>query len=267
MRIAKEIAECHGISVNLYTAQYECDRPFVPLDFQSTPELERSVIDVRPFKVSRRLPFIQDILDRLYAADATADYLIYTNVDIALMPNFYRTVEQLVQAGHDAFVINRRTISKNYSDPADLLLMYSQVGKPHLGHDCFVFRRSAYPHYRLEQVCIGATLIGMAMLVNLICNSENFKEFRHLHLTFHLGDDTAWRSPDLDDYTSHNLHEVEKIVSHYKEKQRLVSHPLIQRFLRNPTIDYWSGRQDASKFRLLKKVRSHLRSKLKYLFP
>ena len=105
---------------------------------------------------------IRDILDRLYAA-SDADYFIYTNVDIALMPHFYTAVTQLIETGVDAMVINRRTIAKSPSDPAHLPLMWAQVGEKHPGYDCFVFRRDAYPNFDLGTACIGANWIGRVL--------------------------------------------------------------------------------------------------------
>src|SRR5688572_15475844 len=79
---AQEVAE-----VALLTAQYPEDRPLVPDDFVATPDLERSALDLGEFKIPRKLPLVRDILDRLYESAPQADFLIYTNVDIAVMPH------------------------------------------------------------------------------------------------------------------------------------------------------------------------------------
>jgi len=128
MRIAQEFARGH-VDVALYSAQYPEDRSIVPEWFQITPDLDRSIFEIRSFYKKRKLPLIKDILDRLYDA-SDADYFIYTNVDIALMPHFYVAVNKIIETGYDAFVINRRTISQEYTNVDQLYLMFSQADVP-----------------------------------------------------------------------------------------------------------------------------------------
>lgn len=242
MQIAQQIARGHGIEVELYSAQFSEDREIVPDEFLKTPDLERSVLDVGTFQIARKLPLIQDILDRLYKA-TDADYLIYTNVDIALMPHFYLTVDRLIEQGYDAFVINRRTISQINQTLETIPLMYAETGKQHGGHDCFVFPKNHYSNYHLKNLCIGASLIGRGLLANLICNAQNFQEFKDFHLTFHLGDDRSWTDDRLEDYTIHNLKEANLIIEEYKKEEKLKEHPAIATFLKNSdNANYWLGK-------------------------
>ncbi|NEP07064.1 MAG: hypothetical protein F6K25_24530 [Okeania sp. SIO2G4] len=229
MKSAQEIARGYGVDVTLYSAQFPEDHSIVPEGFFKTPDLERSVLDIANFKTKRKLPLIQDILNRLDNA-TDAEYLIYTNVDIALMPNFYVFVCKIIDQGYDAFIINRRTISKAYTKVEDIPLMYAELGENHPGHDCFVFKKSAYSKYKLYKECIGAPPIGKALAINLISNAENFKEFKDLHLTFHLGADMAWARDLLKDYTLYNLREFDKIVTYYTEIGKPAEHPLIASF-------------------------------------
>lgn len=203
------------VDVALLSAQFPEDRPLVPGDFVATPDLERSALDLGEFKVPRKLPLIKDILDRLYESAPHADFLIYTNVDIALMPHFYTAVERYIDQGLDALVINRRTISSKHQGIDDIPLMYAEVGKPHSGYDCFVFRRELYPQCELGALFIGAPHVGKALRINLLCNSDGFKRFKNLHLTFHLGNDKVWRSDEYDDYARWNLAEFEQILAHF----------------------------------------------------
>ena len=201
--------------VVLLSAQFPEDRPLVPNDFIATPDLERSALDLGEFKTPRKLPLVRDILDRLYEHTPHADVLIYTNVDIALMPHFYTVVERFIDQGLDALVINRRTITSELQGIDAIPLMYAQVGKPHPGYDCFVFRRELYPQFELGNVFIGAPHVGKTLRVNLFCNADGYKRFKNLHLTFHLGNDQTWRSDKYDDYAKQNLAEFERILSHY----------------------------------------------------
>ena len=110
METARRLAQ-GMVQVELYAAQFAEDRGLAPPFIQETPDLVRSVLDVGSFRVPRKLPLIRDILDRLAAA-TEADYLLYTNVDIGLLPHFYLVVDMLIEQGCEAMIINRRTMSR-----------------------------------------------------------------------------------------------------------------------------------------------------------
>jgi len=177
-----------------------------------TLDLDRSVLDLGQFQVPRKLPILKDILDRLYEA-SDADYFIYTNSDIGLMPYFYLTIKKLIEDGHDSFVINRRTISDKYKEIDEIPQMCSEVGEPHKGYDCFVFKREDYPKYVLGDVCLGIAWVGRALLANLFVNTNKFYEFKNLHMTFHLGNTWNWKKEKYADYTEHNKKEFINIMN------------------------------------------------------
>ena len=231
MEVARDFAKDFGVEVELFSAQYPEDHEIVPETFIKTPDLGRSVLDFGEFKKPRKLPLIQDILDRLYQ-NTDAEYLIYTNVDIALMPNFYTTVSQFLEQGYDSFCINRRTISKNYTQVKEFPLMYSEVGKKHLGHDCFIFSSQIYPSYKFGKVSIGAIGLGRCFLINQTSWSENFREFDDRHLTFHIGNDKVWKSQEYDNYKFHNLEEVKQIIESYKKQEKLLNSPLVEALIK-----------------------------------
>ena len=203
-------------TIHLFAIAYPEDAPTMPAGFTHLPPLTQSVLDVGHFAPPRKLPLLRHILDALYAA-SDADFFIYTNVDIALLPQFYTAVSQIIAAGHDAFVINRRTIPKTHTRVADIPHMLAEPGEPHRGWDCFVFRRQAYEQYQLGDVCLGAPRVGLALLANLIAFADNFKEFKDEHLTFHLGDDRSWRSWRPSDYERHNTRELMKILARLEQ--------------------------------------------------
>ena len=213
-QIAQAFAE-DNISVSLFSAQFQEDRSIIPRGFEITSNLTRSVLDLSHFAEQRKLPLLKDILDKLYQS-TDAEYLIYTNVDIAPLPHFYASINAIIDAGFDAFVINRRTISKKY-DLADLPLMYADLGETHPGHDCFVFRRDAYSKYILGDVCIGARYVGRVLIWNLIYFADQFNEFGDVHLTFHLGNDQIWRSSHFQEYSEFNKYEASKILHKLKK--------------------------------------------------
>ncbi len=210
MRVARQLA-AKKVNIDFVSAQYPEDHSLVPDDFLMTPDLERSILDVGNFQQQRKLPFIVDILDRLYES-TDADYLIYSNVDIALMPHFYLAVHAMIASGYDAFVINRRTIPGGCQSIGELPLMYSEVGKYHEGHDCFVFPRKLYPDFVLENVCVGIAWIGRALIWNLACHGQHFEEFGRKDLTFHIGDDKPTQGTAFYDYRAYNKSQARSII-------------------------------------------------------
>jgi hypothetical protein len=216
MRIARDFAGKTGeVDVRLYAVQYH-DEARIPLPgcFTRPPDLNRSVGDIISFKEWRKLAVLKDILDALYNAD-DADYLIYTNVDIALQPYFYRAAAALIHRGYDAFIINRRSIPGFYRHLEEIPLMYAELGEKHPGWDCFVFKRSLYPLFDLGTACIGTGWIGRVMIANTASLAAKFNIFTDLHLTFHIGKEIAWRNPRVQDYLEHNMNECKKILTKF----------------------------------------------------
>ncbi len=217
MAAAKEFSQGQA-QVHHYAVQIENeDRVALPQSFEQLPDLTRTITDIKPFQEKRALPLIKDILDRLYS-HSSADYLIYTNVDIALLPFFYLTIVKIIQQGYDAFVINRRTIPGYYRHVRDLPLMYAEIGEHHKGWDCFVFDRSLYSRFELANACIGAGWIGRILITNMACLAGKFRVFKDLHLTFHIGNEKAWQQSRFTDYIEHNKSECKKILLEFDGK-------------------------------------------------
>lgn len=229
------------IQLDLLTAQAPSDRAIIPDHFQTTKDFHRSVDDRQSFSNPKQLPLLKDILDRLYES-SNAEYLIYTNMDIILQPNFYDQVVELIEKGHDAFIINRRRIQdKDYTED-DLPQLLQDKGKPHPGFDCFVFHRSLYPYLRLGDVCVGIPFVGVTLAHNLFCFARYFGLYDDLHLTTHIGMDVL---PARDkEYYWHNRREFQKIVQqlwHRFDIDRFpyADLPLIERYYkwaRNPSL-------------------------------
>ena len=210
MRGAAQAAAVGQVTVVQYAVGFSEDE--IPEGFVGLPPLTRSVLNLATFQEPRPLPLLRDILDALFEASG-ADYFIYTNVDIGLQPTFYTQVIEFITGGYDSFVINRRTISGRYGSPDQLPEMLAESGKPHPGWDCFVFPRAIYPRFKLGDVCLGAGRVGMALLANMVAYSGKFREFSDMHLTFHIGDDRAWRNPAFADYDSHNTRELTALLA------------------------------------------------------
>ncbi len=217
MSKAREFAQ-RNAGVSCYAIQYHDEKRIeLPQCFTRTPDLTRAIGDIKTFKKRKKLALIGDLLTALYRA-SQADYFIYTNVDIALQPFFYRTVSKIIAQEYDAFIINRRTIPAHYKNVEEIPLMYAELGEKHPGWDCFVFKRALYPHFALGTVCIGTDWIGRSMIANLSGIAKQFKVFTDLHLTFHIGDGRPWESSQLDDYARHNRDECGRILTNFDKK-------------------------------------------------
>jgi hypothetical protein len=179
--------EAEGIvNVELLTAQFPEDRNMVVNGFRATRDLDRSVLDLGTFKKPMKLPLIGDIIQRLFE-ESDADYLIYTNVDIGVYPNFYLEVNRFIDMGLDAFIINRRRLPDHYIRVDQLEEIYKQAGKKHPGFDCFVFDRRLFLDFELAEVCIGVPFIGITFAQNIFALSKNYRLLEDEVLTFHIG--------------------------------------------------------------------------------
>ena len=187
MRVAKNEAS-NIVEVELLTTQYKEDRKIIPNYFTVLPNLQRSVTDVNTKLKSRKLPLIKDILNSL-KENSTAEYFIYTNVDIGLLPNFYKEVVNYINEGHDAIIINRRRLKSKYQSIADLKEIYKEKGKSHPGFDCFVFKKSLLEKFVLDEVCVGIPFLGVSLAYNIFSFADYPKYVFDKYLTFHIGED------------------------------------------------------------------------------
>ena len=109
--------------------------------FSYAGDLKKSAKDVKRFNINRRLPLIKEIFDNGCLA-ATNQYFIYTNIDISLMPDFYNQIAQLINQGYDCIIVNRKNIDDSkYRTIEQIEDMYADSGEPHVGMDCFVFKK------------------------------------------------------------------------------------------------------------------------------
>lgn len=220
--------ECAQVRIAAVLYRDEGEMP-LPGSFQRIPEISRSIADLKTFKIRRKLALLGDILDAGYQK-SEADYLIYTNADIALQPFFYQFVARIVKEGYDAFTVNRRTISDSYTSVRDLPLMYAEIGLPHKGYDCFVFRRDSFPKFKLGAVHVGTGGIGRALLANMLAYSTKFREYREEQLTFHIGNTRVWKKEEFADYLRNNWSEFLTVLGRI-EAERGAFDPSIRSYL------------------------------------
>lgn len=208
IRRARELTAA-GVDVELYAVGYEEDGPVIPSFFLRLDDLDRSVLDLGSFTKKKKLPLIADILSRLHE-NTDSDWLIYTNADICLMPQFYSAVAAMIAEGHDAILITRRRISAAYGNIDQLPMMYSEIGGYHPGYDTFVFHRSLLDRFVLDHICIGVPFIEVTLLHNFIAFAKNLRHADDLHLTFHIGMEVM---PPIDqEYYRYNRNIYEKKI-------------------------------------------------------
>lgn len=186
-KFAKEV-----VKVNLVATQYSEDRSIIPDYFNKTKDLERSVLDFGSFEKKRKLPLLKDILEKAVEFDTSADYIIYTNVDIGLYPHFYSSILGYIQQGYDGICVNRNTLLNENIKSLALFDLYSIKGEDHEGIDCFVIKKDLVLKMILENSIIGTGPVGLIIANNLICFCEKFIWLRKSNLTFHIGDDKSW---------------------------------------------------------------------------
>jgi hypothetical protein len=242
IRKAKDYAV--DIDVEIYSTQFQEDIDVVPDFINKKIELTKSVIDYNSKLKVRKLPLIKDVLDGVIS-NCDADYIVYTNIDIGVMPQFYAAINDIIKEGVDAFIINRRRISEKYNSVNQLEQIYSETGEMHNGYDCFVFKRTLYSQFILGNVCLGIPHVGNTLAFNLMCFANKFRLYTHKHLTFHIGYDLVknWGGKE---YLAHNKKEYLKVLKNLNSKIKLInipgsSFPFIKRHFKwfmNPTLHY-----------------------------
>ena len=201
MKAAKNQAILSDFELIQCCTQYSEDEEVVPSYFKKLSNLKRSVNEVNSKLNGRKLPLIKDILSKTIEIK-NVDYIIYTNVDIALMPFFYDTVHQYIQDGHDFISINRRRLEDKYDSVNQLPKMYAELGKSHPGFDCFIFKQTLLEKLHLDGICVGVPFLEVSLLHNLMAVSENPKILFDKHLSFHIGMNVLGFKKDA--YYSHN---------------------------------------------------------------
>lgn len=216
MAVAQRAA-AQVVDVELFAIKHKNEKIDVPPQFKLAKDIDKYAWEyiepLRDVTPRKPLPRIVDILNGLYEA-SDAEYFIYTNVDIGLYPDFYLHVSNLIERGLDAFCINRRTIEKVYGgiiiDENNFELCYLQNGRLHGGVDCFIFRRSILPYLQLNHVFIGFPPVGKILRSQIQIHSRNFQMREYDRVTFHLGNDAAWKNKQHP-YWLVNIHQAEGI--------------------------------------------------------
>lgn len=209
IRIAVENAK-NLMDIEVIATSFEEDIHIIPPFITTASSLKRSVLDVGHFKKKIKLPLLADILEKAYY-ESTSDYIIYSNIDIGLYPDFYVRLHELIQKGYDALIINRKRIEPLFTQVSDLEKIWQQEGKSHPGFDCFVFHRRLYPQFILENICIGVPFIEISFSQNLFHLAKKFRLVETDNYTFHIGMEIFKRRAPKE-YYQFNKAEYKKVI-------------------------------------------------------
>ena len=190
--------------IKLYYTCYEEDLKIMEhrTEFIKLPLLEKSVLDYSSFNIPKKLPLLFDILDKI--DDIDCDFIIYTNIDIHLMPNFYTVVTNHINDGYDSLTINRVTIFSEEKSDIKKIFPIIQNGEFHQGIDCFVFKKSILKKIKKDDFCIGTIYFDKYLAFNIHKLSNKPAHLLKSYLTFHIGDDKTWDIDKFSDYKSYN---------------------------------------------------------------
>ncbi|MGB3591795.1 MAG: hypothetical protein WBA16_08960 [Nonlabens sp.] len=234
---------CPSIEVTIAAIVHKEDSPKMPDAIQNLHYLERFVDQVANLSIPSTKPLLRDIFNFLNSYNA--DYIVYTNMDIGVMPFFYDSIKSIIEKGMDAFIINRRRVAPQAISNPSLHNYYSDLGAMHNGYDCFVFKKEIAKMLDLGDVCVGVPHVGNSLAFNLMCHAKSFKLYTSLHLTFHIGYELVrdWGDADI---RNHNKSEYLKIIRRQRSKLKLANMPgsglaFFKRhfkWLMNPTIHY-----------------------------
>jgi len=196
--------------VQFLAAVFSEDEAYALTHFDRITLLKRSTQDLQRFKNQHNLPLLFDVLAG--AENVNADYVVFTNVDICLVPHFYLSVDTLLSFGYDSLIINRRTLSGWPLDPQLINLMALDLGDAHEGYDCFIFPRHFLKALVKGNSAIGTGGVMQGLIFNMVALSKRMLILEDIHLTWHLGDDKLWAKTDLFEYTQHNWQENMRIL-------------------------------------------------------
>lgn len=245
LRQAVDTARASGLHVEVNAVVLPGDESSIHPPARLAGHLQRTVQDIRPLRPVRPFPLIADLLES-GARSTQCDYLIFSNMDIAVQPDFYPQVNALIETRFPAgvpFAIYRRNLPTHFNRPDQLPDMYreARTAERAYGYDCFVFPRAYVAELDLGHTCIGAAHFDYLLFMALDAIS-GFKAHRvqDLPLTFHIGNDIAW-SAQLD-YVEHNLAESLAAIQRMRARYRIPPESVfrnmeIHHFLPNARLD------------------------------
>jgi hypothetical protein len=222
LRAAAARAAAAGIDVEVRAVVLPGDEHAAESPCVVAPQLTRTVKDLYKLRPERPLPLIADLLEK-GAEGARGTYVVFTNMDIAVQPDFYVELRRLILERFGKgipFIVYRRNIDASFSSPEQLPEMYAAPGKLAYGCDCFVFPVEYVLKLDLGHCCIGTAHFDDLLFMNLDALS-GFRAGRvdDVQLTFHIGNEIGWTRHM--DHIEHNLAESLSAIERIREHLRI----------------------------------------------
>ena len=230
-------------NVKLYSVSFfGSDLESVPNDFTQLPKLNRRISNIAQTKKNN--PILSDILQSALA-NCDSEYIVFTNLDIGLMPYFYEAISYYISLGHDAIIINRRRIKSRFNTVNNLEAIYAEAGKTHTGYDCFVIKKTVLQKFIFKNIAIGVPPAGNDVFYNIFAFAEKPVLFTEKHLTFHIGMELYKEWGDKEIYR-HNYKEFYQLLKELKPNLKADHFPASDlgffkrhfKWLMNPTLSY-----------------------------
>lgn len=250
LRVAHANATRQGLTVDCCAVILAGDESAIEGPASRSAYLSRTIQDIATLKPTRPFPLISDILSA-GAIDSKSTHIIFSNMDIAVQPDFYVALKNICchMVGRDVpFTVPRINIDATLVS-GDLSDMYKASGPLGVGFDCFVIPRGLIMQLDLGTCCIGAPHFDQMLLIALdVLSAYKVRRLYDQRLTFHLGNDIAWTS--MLDYIEHNLAESIAAIERIKRKNVILEGSVFdeidrRHFQRNSTLSS----------RLLRKIR------------
>lgn len=193
--------------IKLYAVKHNSESVKLPAEFSFTQDLNRYCYDIfTHLPKVKHLPLIGDIFSAMNDVQ-DVDYLIYTNIDIGVVPSFYDDIAHYLHSGLQGLMINRRTMPTLINNQPVAVNNYHEVfnlsGLYHPGCDCFVFPRNILSKINLGNVFIGFPPVAAAIEFCLRQHipQDNFiwlnRKKYHKTFTFHFGDPRPYYNQKL----------------------------------------------------------------------
>jgi hypothetical protein len=253
LRRAVHEARTAGLDVEVRAVVLSGDEGAIePPAIQGMP-LTRTVQQIRELHPVRPLPLISDILIQ-GSTGATGEYIVFTNMDIAVQPNFYIGLRDLIAnrfGPFTPFVVYRRNIDVRFSRADQLAEMYGAEGTVGYGFDCFVFNLRYIGELDLGNCCIGSAHFDNLLFMGLDAASGfRMGRVRDIPLTFHIGNEIGWTRHM--DYIEHNLTECMAAIKRMEARYNVPRGSSFSSMARNHFRP--NARIDSALFRRLKRL-------------
>lgn len=196
-----------GIRVKVLAAVFEEDEEIVEYPYVKTSRpLVRYFLD----HLGRKLPLTGDIFDRAYEDSGMAEYFLFTNADIACLPQFYELIWQKYSMPNRTVSLLREQLDLddiNLEAPIDLNGLYTAaatIGLEHPGDDAVIIPMSWLPRIHYDVVYAAYPPVACTFITQL----KQFGPISKIRgrISFHLGIDTQTSAWMLDPATIFATH-------------------------------------------------------------